>query len=112
MVDFLPYWFRVQSIEYGTSQDGETQMTPLQQIRLIDKRIDGITLELFRRGGRFNTFDCHGWQLAWDRAPDLRIRRNELFRLRGLAQQERDALIEKEYRTAQRRQRASYRKTA
>jgi hypothetical protein len=83
-----------------------------EEIRLIDKRIDGVRLELFRRGARFNTFDCHGWQLAWDRNPDLYGRQLALSRRRGIAQQECDAIAEREYRAAQRRQRAAYRRAA
>lgn len=82
------------------------------QIRQIDRNIDGIRRELFRRVGRFNTFCAHGWQLAWDRHPDLRAKETELFRLRGIAQQERDAQIERDYRAAQRKQRAAYRRAA
>lgn len=86
--------------------------SPTETIRLIDKRIDGIRLELFRRNGRFNTFNCHDWQLAWDRNPDLRMRQEMLFGRRDLAVMERDALIERVYRRDQRRQRNALRKAA
>lgn len=86
--------------------------TAVQQIAQIDRNIEGVRRELFRRVGRFNTLCIWGWHLAWNRNPDLHARQTELYRLRGLAQQERDALIEKEYRAAQRRQRATYRKAA
>lgn len=84
----------------------------IETIRLIDKRIDGIRLELFRRGARFNTFDCHGWQLAWDRNPDLWGRREALYRFRDIAQQTRDAIMEADFRAAQRRERAAMRRSA
>lgn len=87
-------------------------LTPAQTIRQIDRNIDGIRLELYRRGLRFNIYCSHGWQLAWDRNPDLAARNQTLFQLRGLAQLARDAAIEREYRTAQRRQRRAYRKAA
>jgi hypothetical protein len=80
-----------------------------QQIKLIDKRIDGVRLELYRRYGRFNTFSSHDWQLAWDRNPDLHARHSELFRLRGIAQDQRDAEAEKEYRKSQRAERRAVR---
>jgi hypothetical protein len=79
----------------------------IETIRLIDKRIDGIRLELFRRGARFNTLDAAGWQLAWDRNPDLLGRHEALFRFRGIAQDTRDAIIESDHRAAQRRERAA-----
>lgn len=72
----------------------------------------GIRLDLYRRVGRFNTFCSHGWQLAWDRNPDLHARRTELFRQRGELQQIRDAEIDRAYRAEQRRARRSYRKAA
>lgn len=89
---------------------GQT-MTEVQQIRLIDKRIDGIRLEMFRRT-RVSIFDAGSWQLAWDRNPDLHARSEELFRQRGELQQVRDAKAEREFRAAQRRLRASYRRAA
>ncbi len=87
-------------------------VSPVEVIRQIDKRIDGIRLELFRRGGRFNTLDVSSWQLAWDRHPDLNSRHDMLYRLRGLAQLERDAEIERAYRVEQRRLRATLRRAA
>lgn len=81
-------------------------MSAVQQIRLIDKRIDGIRLELHRRGPAFHTFDTHAaWQLAWDRNPDLHERHTELFRQRGDLQVARDAEIEREWRAQERRER-------
>lgn len=87
-------------------------MTAVQQIRIIDKKIDGIRLELFRRVGRFNTMDAGGWQLAWDRHPDLYARHTELFRQRGELQVVRDAEIDRQYRAEQRKLRRSYRRAA
>jgi hypothetical protein len=78
-------------------------------IRLIDKKIHGIRLELYRRVGRFNTFSAHDWQLAWDRNPDLQARENALFLLRDIAVQEFTELLEKEYRKAQRAERRAVR---
>lgn len=87
-------------------------MSPTQTIRQIDKRIDGIRMELFRRVGRFNTLSASEWQLAWDRHPDLYSRQEMLFGLRGLAQLDRDAEIERAYRAEQRKQRRAYRRAA
>lgn len=82
------------------------------KIALIDRKIDGTRMELCRRVGRFNMFSAHGWQTAWDRHPDLYGRNQALFAERDIAAQERDALIEAEYRAAKRRERASYRRAA
>lgn len=87
-------------------------MTAVQQIAQIDRNIDGISLELFRRAGRFNTMSADSWQLAWDRNPDLRARREELYRQRGELQIIRDAETERAYRAEQRRVRRSYRRAA
>lgn len=88
-----------------------TSLTPAQTIRQIDRHIDGIRLELYRRGCR-PRLSASEWQLAWDRNPDLSARNDTLYRLRGLAQLARDAAIEREYRSLQRRQRQTYRKAA
>lgn len=88
-----------------------TSLTPAQTIRQIDRHIDGIRMELYRRGCRPGMC-ASSWQLAWDRNPDLRARNETLFRLRGLAQLERDAQIEREYRAEQRRTRRSIRRAA
>jgi hypothetical protein len=82
-------------------------MSVFEQIRIIDKRIDGIRLELHRRGPAFSTFDSHGWQCAWDRNPDLYARHNDLFRQRGDLQVIRDAEIEKRWRAQERAERRS-----
>lgn len=79
-------------------------------IRQIDRRIDGIRLELYRRGGRFNTFDCGAWQLAWDRNPDLRARETALYSTRYDFSQEENAALTSEHRAEQRRCRAANRK--
>ncbi|SDC08834.1 hypothetical protein SAMN05216337_1001224 [Bradyrhizobium brasilense] len=83
----------------------------LEAIRIIDRKIDGIRLELFRRT-RVRIFDAGSWQLAWDRHPDLSERHDGLFRLRGVAQQTRDLIIEREYQAARRRERTMRRKAA
>lgn len=72
----------------------------LEAIRLIDRKIDGIRLELFRRGAR-NLISAADWQLAWDRNPDLAGRNDALFRFRGVAQATRDAILDREHRDAQ-----------
>lgn len=82
----------------------------IEAIRIIDKKIDGIRLELYRRVGRFNTLEAAAWDLAWRRCPDLYARQEALFRFRGVAQQIRDAIIDTEYRAEQRRERAAHRK--
>lgn len=86
-------------------------MSPVQQIALIDKRIDGIRLELYRRGSRPG-LNVSEWTLVWERNPDLWARNEELFRQRGAAQLVRDAEINRAYRAEQRRIRASYRRAS
>lgn len=81
----------------------------IEAIRLIDKKIDSVRLELYRRYGRFNTFNAHEWQLAWDCNPDLFNRSKALFDLRMVAIDARDAIINREYSSAQRRARAQRR---
>lgn len=81
------------------------------QIRQVDRNIDGIRLELYRRGAR-NLFSASDWQLAWDRNPDLHERHTALFRQRGELQDRRDAEINREYAAEQRRQRRSFRRAA
>lgn len=78
----------------------------LEAIRIIDRKIDGIRKELFRRVGAFNAMSADGWQLAWNRNPDLDERHAALFRFRGVAQQTRDLIIEREHQAARRRERA------
>jgi hypothetical protein len=73
----------------------------IEAIRIIDKKIDGISLELLRRT-RVAIFDARSWQLGWDRHPDLAGRREALFRFRGCAQATRDAILDREHRDAQR----------
>lgn len=90
------------------AQTAELQAT-LAQIAQIDRRVDGIRLEVFRRGNRFFMHDTWGWQLAWDRHPDLHERQTALYRQRGQLQLVRDREIEREYQAEQRRQRAAER---
>lgn len=66
-------------------------------IRLVDRKIDGIRRELMRRVGKFNTLSANAWQLAWDRCPDLREMETTLFAERGNLQQARDHLINDAY---------------
>lgn len=81
-------------------------------IRQIDRRIDGIRLEIYRRIGRFNTQSCLAWQAAWERCPDLQARDRDLYEQRGHLQTERDAALEREYRAEQRQSRKQTRKAA
>lgn len=87
-------------------------MTAAQQIILIDKRLDGIRLEVFRRLGRFNSQSADCWDLAWARCPDLYARQGDLYRQRGAMQKVRDAALEREYRAEQRRKRSALSRVA
>ncbi|MCP1832787.1 hypothetical protein [Bradyrhizobium sp. USDA 4545] len=84
----------------------------LEAIRIIDRKIDGIRMELCRRLQGVRIFDANDWHLAYDRHPDLRDRAEALWRFRGVAQQTRDLIIEREYQAAQRRERTQRRKGA
>lgn len=88
-------------------------MTELQavltEIALIDRKSDGICRELHRRVGAFNVMSCYGWQLAWDRCPDLWARRQALGPSRWGAMDRRDAILAKQKRAAERLERAKYR---
>jgi hypothetical protein len=92
---------------------GETDMQRtshqiIADIRQIDRHIDGIRLELYRRGNRPG-MSADEWQLAWDRNLDLKARHNDLFRTRGALQVQRDAAINQEYSAEQRAKRRSLR---
>jgi hypothetical protein len=90
-----------------------TNPTPIERdIRQIDRQIEGVRSELFRRVGRFNVMNAGSWQLAWDREPELAARHDALFRRRGKLQVERDALVEKEFRAVGRRLAALRRRAA
>lgn len=78
----------------------------LAQIAQIDRLIDGVRLEVFRRGNRFFMHDIWGWQLAWDRHPDLKARDTALFCQRGQLQLVCDAELERAYQAEQRSKRA------
>lgn len=86
----------------------EMRMTAAEQIKQIDRNIDGIRLELYRRGAR-NLFSAHDWQLAWDRNPDLAARDKALFRQRGALQVIRNSDLERAYRAEQRQARRNRR---
>src|SRR5262245_7741878 len=59
------------------------------QISKVDQQIDAIHAELNRRE-KIKALSAGSWQQAWDRHPDLRSAEQELFRLRGQLQIERD----------------------
>ncbi|MES5483626.1 hypothetical protein QMZ05_12780 [Bradyrhizobium sp. INPA03-11B] len=85
----------------------------IEAIRIIDRKIDGIRMELRRRiGGGLRIFSAHDWHYAYERHADLRERADALWRFRGVAQQTRDLIIEREHQAVQRRQRALRRKAA
>lgn len=63
--------------------------TPAAVISRLDQAIDANRLALCVLEGRKLVNVAH-WGNAWDRHPDLRARDIELFRQRGVAQQERD----------------------
>lgn len=80
-------------------------------IDVIDRQIDVNRAALATRV-RAIPQTAWGWQTAWDRCPDLYARDCELMRQRGVAQQERHAQLNAEYRREQRIARAAQRKAA
>lgn len=81
-------------------------MTPRQQISQIDKQIDANRAAMIRRLGFRPDCSAAEWQRAWDRCPDLHARERDLYRQRGIAQQERDAMDHKEWQRTERQRRA------
>jgi hypothetical protein len=81
----------------------------LRSIEEIDRSIDANTRALMTRLHCDPGMSAHNWQNAWDRCPDLRQRRDALYRERGEAQVERDRLEEREYQRQQRSERAKRR---
>jgi predicted transcriptional regulator len=59
----------------------------MTEISRLDRAIKAIHREL-RRLEKITTLSAESWQAAWDKHPDLRARENELYRRRGIAQQQ------------------------
>lgn len=87
-----------------------TAASPQQRIAEIDGRINVARWALHLRSPLIYTLSAKSWQAAWDRNPGLRAQEADLFRQRGIAQQERDAAEHKAWMTVQRIERASRRK--
>lgn len=65
--------------------------SPQALIVRIDRKVDAVmaalcTLEVV------SPLSAASWQRAWDKHPDLYARHSDLFRQRGEAQRERDAI--------------------
>lgn len=88
----------------------QTASSPQQRLAEIDGRINMVRWALHLRSPLIDTLSAKSWQAAWDRNPGLRAQESDLFRQRGIAQQERDAAEHKAWMTAQRIERASRRK--
>lgn len=86
-----------------------TSQSPRQRIEQIDRQIDVVRWELHLRVPLINTLSAASWQSAWDRCPHLRARTDELYRQRGIAQQERDEADHKAWLSQQRSERAKAR---
>lgn len=59
------------------------------KIRVIDRQIDAIHRQLSKLE-KIDKLDAESWQRAWDRHPALRAQEVDLYRQRGIAQDERD----------------------
>lgn len=86
-----------------------SQISPRQRIEQIDKRINIVRWELHLRVPLIDTLSAASWQAAWGAHPYLRAREDELFRQRGVAQQERDEANHKAWLSQQRSERAKAR---
>lgn len=86
--------------------------TTSQHIEQIDRQINVNRWALHLRCPLINTLSARSWQNAWDRHPDLRAREDELFRQRGIAQQECDEAEHKAWLSQQRSERAKARHAA
>lgn len=71
------------------------------RISKVDQQIDAIHAEL-NQLEKINRLSAASWQRAWDRHPALRSSEQELFRVRGHLQTERDEAAAK-MATAQKR---------
>lgn len=63
-----------------------------KDISRIDQEIDGVHREL-RRLESIDRLSAQSWQRAWDKHPELHARERDLYRQRGVAQQERDEKV-------------------
>lgn len=70
--------------------------SPRQRIAQIDKQITAVRRTL-RSRETVDTMSAESWQAAWDKHPDLHAQSNDLWRQRGIAQQERDEADHKEH---------------
>lgn len=82
-----------------------TAATHIAAIAQVDRLLDATIAALFTRV-RCALRDRWGFQTAWNRCPDLAIRRDVLTRKRGRLQVLRDAAINREWPAQQRAQRA------
>jgi predicted transcriptional regulator len=57
----------------------------MTEIGRLDRAIKAIHREL-RRLEKVHTLSAESWQAAWDKHPVLRARERELYRRRGIAQ--------------------------
>jgi hypothetical protein len=82
-------------------------MGPKAKIAQIDQQIDANRAQLVLHQG-FDELCAGCWQSAWDRHPELATREQELFRQRGVAQQEADLAAHKEWLRDKRSERAKH----
>lgn len=80
-------------------------MTAQQTIDAIDAQIDANRRVLMNRLHANPGMSAFAWQQAWDRCPDLHAIDHQLFRQRGIAQQQRDMDDHKAWLASQRKQR-------
>lgn len=84
----------------------KTSAEAIAQIEIVDQLLDANMTALFMRA-RSALRSCNDFHNAYQRCPDLEIRRDVLIRQRGRLQVERDRLINREWPAEQRRLRAA-----
>jgi hypothetical protein len=104
-LDLLSVWLNISVI---TRDDAP--MTPHQAIEQIDKQIDANRRALMARLHFGVGRSAHEWQAAWDRCPDLYARERDLYRQRGLLQEQRNAADNRAWQAEQRKERARLRR--
>ncbi len=79
--------------------------SPRQKISEIDKRIDLNRRAMIARLRFRPDRSAAAWQRAWDKCPDLWAVEQQLYRLRGALQIERDTADELKFRQERRQKR-------
>lgn len=77
----------------------------MNEIINIDKQLNALYRKL-RSLEKISPNDAGSWQIAWNKHPDLLAQECELYRQRGIAQQERNTKASNAWAQQQRQKRA------